>query len=647
MNKKANILVVDDNSENLILLCSLLNKEGYNTFPADSGELALVSLGNKIPDLILLDIKMSGVGGFEVCKRIKQREDLSRIPIIFLSAATEIEDKLEGFRLGAADYVTKPFQKEELLVRVKTQLDIFFLNKTLNEQNDRIASLNEENNATIEELKNTKEKVEKSEASFRSIFENNSVAICIIEPDSTISDVNKEYCKLSGYTREEVIGMSWTKQIPPEDLERLKEYNQKRMIDPNNAPDKYEFTFYRKTGEIRHAFMSVIMLSNKKIIASFLDITERKQTDAVLRNAEERYRNILQTTKDGFWTISLPDGRFTDVNETYCEMSGYSKDELLKLHISDIDTALTPEEQMATIRKIIADGWLIFETSHKRKDGSVFDVELSVTYQNTESGVLICFCRDISYRKFEEKVLKQSETKLLRLNADKDRFISILGHDLRNPFNNLLGLSEVLTEEIHNLKIDEIEDIAKNINKSARFTYKLLEDILMWARTQQGKIPFKPQTLFLNDIFTNILETLKPTADSKNITVNCAKASQIDVYADADMLKTVLRNLISNAIKFTHNYGAIDIVAVKNSFDVTISVSDNGVGITSDNLRKLFDITQVLATKGTAEEKGTGLGLMLCKEFVEKHGGKIWVESEEEKGSKFSFTLPISPKTAV
>jgi signal transduction histidine kinase len=240
-----------------------------------------------------------------------------------------------------------------------------------------------------------------------------------------------------------------------------------------------------------------------------------------------------------------------------------------------------------------------------------------------------------------EQALKKSEKQLIQLNTDKDRFISILGHDLKNPFNNLLGFSEILTDEINSLNKSEIEDIAKNINKSAQITNKLLEDILMWARTQQGKIPFKPQKISSADIFKNILETLKPNANSKNIAINYSTADHLNVFADADMLKTVLRNLVSNAIKFTNNGGTININAEENFENVTISVSDNGIGIPPDNLTKLFDIAQVLTTKGTAKETGTGLGLLLCKEFVEKHGGKIWVESEVNKGSDFKFTLPI------
>jgi len=162
----------------------------------------------------------------------------------------------------------------------------------------------------------------------------------------------------------------------------------------------------------------------------------------------------------------------------------------------------------------------------------------------------------------------------------------------------------------------------------------------MWARTQQGKIPFKPQILSFTDICKNILEILNPNANAKNITINYSAADLLNVFADIDMLKTILRNLLSNAIKFTHNNGTININAEENSGNVTISVSDNGIGIAPDNLTKLFDISQIQTTTGTAEEKGTGLGLLLCKEFVEKHGGKIWVESEVGMGSNFKFTIP-------
>jgi len=251
---------------------------------------------------------------------------------------------------------------------------------------------------------------------------------------------------------------------------------------------------------------------------------------------------------------------------------------------------------------------------------------------------------DITQIKSTEFALMEHDIKLRQLNADKDRFISILSHDLRSPFTALLGLSEVLTEDIRNLDIDEIENIANDINNTAQRTFNLLVDILTWARAQQGKIPFEPQQLCFADICNNILETLNPIAHSKNITINCSATDHLNVLADGDMLKTVLRNLMSNAIKFTNNGGAINIDISQTDSNFTISVSDNGIGIEQEDLSKLFDISNILTTKGTAGETGTGLGLLICKEFVRKHGGKIWVESEVGKGSNFKFTLPVFSK---
>jgi len=237
--------------------------------------------------------------------------------------------------------------------------------------------------------------------------------------------------------------------------------------------------------------------------------------------------------------------------------------------------------------------------------------------------------------------LNEANAQLKNLNIDKDLFISILGHDLKNPFNNILGFSKILTDEIESLNKEEITDIANNITISVNITNNLLEEILLWAKTQQGKIPFKPQILDFRDICKNILEVLKSNAITKNIAINYSSQVEIRIFADIDMFKTVLRNLVSNAIKFTNSGGKINISAELNYENVTISVSDNGVGILSDHLSKLFDISEVQSTQGTEGETGTGLGLLLCKEFVEKHGGKIWVDSEVGKGSNFKFTLPF------
>jgi len=229
---------------------------------------------------------------------------------------------------------------------------------------------------------------------------------------------------------------------------------------------------------------------------------------------------------------------------------------------------------------------------------------------------------------------------LLQLNADKDLFMSILAHDLRSPFNGLLGLSELLIESIHEPDVELTENLANHINISAQNAFTLLEDLLMWTRSQSGKIPYERQKLNFTDLCTTIIETIFPNPDSKNITVNFAKTDDIIVFADFDMLKTVLRNLISNAVKFTNPGGKIDVSANQDKVNVTITVTDNGTGMNPETVNKLFD-GKLHSTKGTANESGTGLGLFLCKEFVKKHGGKIWAESIEGKGSSFYFTIPV------
>jgi signal transduction histidine kinase len=286
---------------------------------------------------------------------------------------------------------------------------------------------------------------------------------------------------------------------------------------------------------------------------------------------------------------------------------------------------------------VTANKELVFQNKEKAKRADELVIaNKELAYQNKEKE-----------KRVAELIITNNElNQLLQLNADKDRFISILGHDLKNPFNNILEFSEILNNEINSLSSDEIKEIAGTINKLAKITNNLLVDILSWARTQQGRIPFSPQNLSFTDICKNVVDALKPSANAKNISIDYSSVNHINVFADADMLKTTLRNLVSNAIKFTNNGGAININAKQTNSNVTIFVSDNGIGIEHDELKKLFDISEVLTTKGTAGEIGTGFGLLLCKEFVEKHGGKIWVESEIGKGSDFKFSLPVSVELA-
>jgi len=241
-----------------------------------------------------------------------------------------------------------------------------------------------------------------------------------------------------------------------------------------------------------------------------------------------------------------------------------------------------------------------------------------------------------------EKSVAIKTTELSELNASKDKFFSIIAHDLKNPFNTIIGFSEVLKEKIKSGDYGFIGEDVGFINTSAVQTLRLLENLLEWANSQTGKISFNPVPINLCELFNEEFNILNDMAAGKNIELKCFIPDNSQVNADKNMIKTILRNLISNAIKFTHKNGKVEVRAVFDSKLVEISVSDSGIGMTKETMAKLFRIDADLSTRGTENEKGTGLGLFLCKEFIEKHGGKIWVESEPDKGSIFKFILPFN-----
>jgi len=389
--------------------------------------------------------------------------------------------------------------------------------KEIEKKNKALAAENELLKNKLEQFDKIKADLFESEEKFRTIFEKNTSAIAIIDPDTTIKMVNEEYCKMGGFKMEDVIGKSWTTQIPPDDLSRLMDYNRKRLLDPSSAPDKYEFTFYHNNGEILHALMSVALIPGiNKIITSFINITDRKKAEIELLNLAEE---------------------------------------------------------------------------------------------------------------------------LKELNKSKNLFFSIIAHDLRNPFSSIIGLTDLLLDNIQDYDITEIKKYVSMINTLAKGTFYFFEDLLVWAKTQDGKLIFEPMEFDIANLCNEVVSSVKIHADEKNISLNLIPASY-NVFADVNMIKTVIRNLISNAIKFTNIGGNIEIVIELMNDDIIVIVSDNGIGIEENNLKKLWSISEKYTIPGTANEGGSGLGLVLCKEFVEKNKGKIWVESEYGKGSKFKFSLP-------
>jgi PAS domain S-box-containing protein len=387
------------------------------------------------------------------------------------------------------------------------------------------------------------------------------------------------------------------------------------------------------------------------VVIQHEDITDRKMAENILTESEERFRELFNNAPVGYHELDL-EGRIKRVNQTELEMLGYTQEEMLGKFIWEFYVEKEKSRQAVltkmgtkTIEKNI-------ERAIRRKDGSSFTVlieDLLLYGRNQECIGIRTAIQDITERKKNEFEIKRINIELAELLATKDKFFSIIAHDLRSPFNGIIGFSSILKEEARDLDVSTIEQYAGMINYSSQQVLDLLENLLEWARVEQGQIPFNPSPIILRELVTEVIALLSDNANLKEISLLNHIPDDLIVRADENMVKSLIRNLVSNAIKFTSTKGKVELFANANldqyPGQVLVSVVDNGVGIKPENIEKLFNIVTNYVARGTSNEKGSGLGLILCKEFVERHGGKIWVESNNDinsdnEGSTFKFTLP-------
>jgi signal transduction histidine kinase len=261
---------------------------------------------------------------------------------------------------------------------------------------------------------------------------------------------------------------------------------------------------------------------------------------------------------------------------------------------------------------------------------------------------LIGIVFDITPRKQSEIALKDSRTKLQAANEAKDKLFSIIAHDLKNPFNALINLTDIMATEFNNLSEAECLEYIQLANYAAKNAYSLLENLLDWARTQTGDLRWLPQKIDYNEILDKTIALLNEQARTKGVDLLYKKALQQNyIYADSNMLKTVFRNLVSNAIKFTPKGGQVQIELEQDDDYLYTLIQDTGIGMDEETLRKLFQVGEKVNRPGTAGESGTGLGLVLCQEFVHKHGGQLHANSTKNKGTTFRLTIPKKQKAQV
>lgn len=364
--------------------------------------------------------------------------------------------------------------------------------------------------------------------------------------------------------------------------------------------------------------------------------------EELFKREEERFKQLIRNSFDMIVLLDA-EGNQQYVSESCERILGYSQDELMNIPV--IEEMIHPDDKSKVqegFRDILeyrANGGAQYR--HRHKNGSWVYLEAfgSNQLENPLIQSIILNVRDITDRKEAEEALKESEAQLRELNATKDRFFSIIGHDLRGSFMGIQGFSEILVDQIRDKDYEGVEEYASMIQQSAKKAFDLFTNLLDWSQAQTGRMSFNRTAFDLVKVIDEVIDLFNETAHQKSITLRKKVPTRVPVLADRPMMQTILRNLVSNAIKFTETGGSIEINVEKGEKELQVAVSDTGVGIDPHKIDNLFCIEHAQSTEGTNNETGTGLGLLLCKEFVERHAGTIRAEPLPA-GSRFVFTLP-------
>jgi PAS domain S-box-containing protein len=575
---------------------------------------------------------MPGMDGFETCRRLKANEESKDIPVIFLSALADTDDKVKGLELGAVDYIAKPIQVKEVLARLNTHLTI------RNLQNKKLLQQNEELKQEITKRKQVEEQLRK----FSRAIEQSANTIVIADLNGTIEFVNPAFSIKTGYSSREAIG-----QNP-------------RLLKSGKQPSEYytelwstitsgqvwtgELCNKRKNGELYWEFATISPIKDQNgktthYVAIKEDITQRKQAEEALRI----YQFIVDKASiQIFW--SDKNAQLYYVNEAACNTLGYSKDELLSMTMMDIDTDYTEDiwhlhwEQLKQLKQ------LRLESYHKAKDGRSYPIEISANFIEFQSQELnVAFVQDISEHKQALEDLKIAKELAESANQAKSTFLANMSHELRTPLNGILGYTQILNRD----KILADREGLQIIQRCGEHLLTLINDILDLSKIEADKLELVSADFRLPEFLTDIADLFKMRAEQKGIKFVYEPLSQLPtaVHADEKRLRQVLLNLLSNAVKFTHqgkvtfkvNYTPFQ---EENKGTIRFEVEDSGEGIAEKDLEVIFLPFQQVGEHNHKIE-GTGLGLSISQKLVKMMGGLLQVQSTYSIGTLFWFEIPV------
>ncbi|MBF0413070.1 MAG: response regulator, partial [Desulfamplus sp.] len=632
----SNILIVDDKPENLRLIAGILKEQGHVVRMLRKGNMVMPTVLYSQPDLILLDIMMPEMDGYEVCRQLKADEKTSKIPVIFLSALNDMTMKIKAFSVGGVDYISKPFHAEEVLARVETHLSISYLQQMVTARNEKLEQ-------EITEHRKTAEALEEKEELFRSMFEYHSAVMFLVNSENgVIVRANRAAQKYYGYTSEEFNRLT-VFELNELSKEEIKNEMLKARVEERNY---FNFKHRLANGEIRsvEVHSTPIAFHGQSLLFSIIhDITEREHAQNALKENEEKFRSLVENLSEALF-LTDTNGFIIYISPIIENIIGFKPDEIIGKHLSefiyheDLPMILDKFQKMLLGQKTEPS-----EIRSFHKSGSLIWIRTSSS-RYFKKGVIAGLqgvVADITMRKKAEQEIIKAKELAETANRAKSDFLSNMSHEIRTPMNAIIGLSNLALKTELNPKQ---RDYINKVYLSAQNLLGIINDILDFSKIEAGKLNMESVDFDLNDVLNNLGSLVILKAHEKGLELLFAIDSDVPTALKGDPLRLgqILLNLVNNAVKFTEK-GEITlsinlIEHNKHSAFIRFAVTDTGIGLTKEQQGKLFQSFQQADTSTTRKYGGTGLGLTISKKLCEMMGGEIGIESEESKGSTFWFT---------
>ena len=631
-NSQIKVLVVDDQPSNLRFLSKLLTAQGYQVYRAICGQLALNVAIAHCPDLILLDIRMPDMNGYEVCRRLKATAETEQIPVIFLSVLDEMNDKLQAFRVGGADYITKPFQVEEVLARIDKQVGLQKLQQQLKEQNYQL---------------------QQSQSLLASILNSSLDGVvaysAVRNSEGNIVDfqwllINPAAEKFYGLLLNEIVGKNLLAELSQLRNNGLFDLYVS-VVETGETVDR-EFSYEHERDTIVWLHLVAVKL-NDGLAVTFRNITDRKRAEIALRDSEERFRAIFEQAAVGIAKTALC-GQFMRVNPGFCQIVRYAESELLQQNWQAITHPDDIEADREYVSSLLSGDIQTFSLEKRLlcKDQAVRWANVTVSAMRDAKGTpqyLICAIEDISERKLVQELLQASldtqtryAQELTRSNAELEQFSYVASHDLQAPLSTIAGYAQLLEKRCHNQLDAQGNKFIRNIVNSCGRMQALIDDLLEYSRVGRSDKPF--DVIDCNLVFEDACANLQLAIRQDRASVTRGDLPR--VRGDSFQLLQLFQNLIGNAIKYRSSEAPMVRVSASRQGDSWVfSVQDNGIGIAEEYHPRIFQLFQRLHSE--KQYSGTGIGLAICQRIVDRHGGRLWVESEPNRGSTFYFSIPI------